>query len=167
MRGAAVYLCKEMRACKILILIPLPWGEGGPRRALSPAGAGRVRGYFVRGFDCALLASLSYVAGVAGVLSRLILRSRPPKGLASAAKALPSLTRVSGRPVPLWIRGNGSGSKSKIGNRKSKKSKSPIRNRQSTILKYLEPFLVHVGIAFDDDVLLGKRFEFAQQPAFA
>ena len=23
---------------------PLPWGEGGPRPALSPAGAGRVRG---------------------------------------------------------------------------------------------------------------------------
>ena len=27
---------------------PLPWGEGGPRPAFSPAGAGRVRGYFRR-----------------------------------------------------------------------------------------------------------------------
>jgi hypothetical protein len=31
---------------RILISIPLPWGEGGPRPALSPAGAGRVRGRF-------------------------------------------------------------------------------------------------------------------------
>jgi hypothetical protein len=28
----------------VLLFIPLPWGEGGLRPALSPAGAGRVRG---------------------------------------------------------------------------------------------------------------------------
>ncbi len=29
------------------VVFPLPWGEGGPRPALSPAGAGRMRGLFV------------------------------------------------------------------------------------------------------------------------
>ena len=29
------------------IVFPSPRGEGGPRRALSPAGAGRVRGHFL------------------------------------------------------------------------------------------------------------------------
>ena len=32
--------------CEGIGLFPLPWGEGGPRPALSPAGAGRVRGWF-------------------------------------------------------------------------------------------------------------------------
>src|SRR5271157_4835961 len=31
----------------IYLSIPLPWGEGVPQPALSPAGAGRVRGLFV------------------------------------------------------------------------------------------------------------------------
>ena len=34
----------ERAVGKVLISSPLPWGEGGPRPALSPAGPGRVRG---------------------------------------------------------------------------------------------------------------------------
>jgi hypothetical protein len=46
--GFDVYPCSHLDAGGIRNDHPLPRGEGGPRPAFSPAGAGRVRGHFRR-----------------------------------------------------------------------------------------------------------------------
>ncbi|MFZ0964333.1 MAG: hypothetical protein WAO35_26000 [Terriglobia bacterium] len=64
-------------------------------------------------------------------------------------------------------------SKIAIGNRKSanQNPKSGVGNPKSKIANPksvdLEPFLVDGGVALDDDVLLGERFEFGEQAALA